>query len=87
MIATLGWRWLIKESKFVVEFVILEFYANISNAIDYMVDVQGVVVPFGPLDTNAYYGLMNIGQGEYETYLSNMDHAAMIEVLAIEEVE
>lgn len=39
---------------------------------------------FGLYDINAHYGLLDIWQGEYETYLSNVDYTIVIDSLVIE---
>lgn len=44
---------------------------------------MGILVSFELADINAHYYLMNIGQGEYEAYLENVNYAIVIESLVI----
>lgn len=46
--------------------------------------VRGVQVPFSPSDIDAFYGLKDMGQGERESYLHNMDYEEVIETLPID---
>lgn len=49
-----------------------------------MLKVRDVLVPFRTYDINVHYMLMNISQGDYESYLRNVDNALVIETLVIE---
>lgn len=49
--------------------------------------VSGVEVLFGLLDIISYYSLMDVYQGEYESYLNNVDYAKVIETLIVEGTE
>lgn len=39
---------------------------------------------YGPSHINSFYGLRDVGQGEYENYLDNVDYKEVIEVLIVE---
>lgn len=71
----------IEETEANIESIVQEFYASVYDAIDNQETVWGIQVPFGPSDINSYYGLMDVGQGEYENYLSNVDCSEVIENL------
>lgn len=49
--------------------------------------VKGVLVPFGPSNVNDFYGMRDVGQGEYEDYLENVGYNNIVQVLMVERVE
>lgn len=57
------------------------FDTNVPNIVENRVKVRGVLVPFGLLDIHVYYGLMDMGQGKYENYLSGVEYNDAIEPL------
>lgn len=72
---TLGWKRFVKSLEATIVFIFWEFYANVLNAINNKITISRVQFLFSPSDINVYYGLMYVGQGEYETYLDNMYYA------------
>lgn len=84
VIAALGWKWFVKNPEATVESNVLEFYANFPNVYDNKVKLRNVLVLFGPYDIKAHYGLMDIGQFEYETYLSDVNYIDVIEKFGME---
>lgn len=46
--------------------------------------IRSVQVSFSLFDINAYYGLMDMGHDEYETYTDNLDYKEVIETLDVE---
>lgn len=83
IIVVFGWRWFVKSLEATFESVVWEFYANVLNAINNRVKVLGVQVLFGSSDINSYYSLIDVFQGEYESYLDIVDYTKVIETLAL----
>lgn len=46
--------------------------------------IRSVQVSFSLFDINAYYGLMDMGHDEYETYTDNLDYKEVIETIDVE---
>lgn len=74
----------IKELKVVVESIVWKFKANVPNVVNNEVKVLGVVVLFRLSDINSYYELIDVGQGKYENYLSNIDYIEVIDTHVVE---
>lgn len=83
-IATLEWKWFIENPNVAIKFIVMEFYTNVVNN---RAMVRGVLVLFGPSNINAFYGLIDICQFEYESYLDNVCSDEVTNIPAMERVE
>lgn len=73
-IPTLNRKEFVKIPDVAIESIVWEFYANVPDAIDNKATVRGVLILFGLSDINTFYGLRDVGQGKYESYLDNVDY-------------
>lgn len=65
-------------------FIVREFHANVPDAMDNKAMVRHVFVYFGASDIGSFYGMRDVGQGEYKAYLENVDDDDVIQALTIE---
>lgn len=66
---------------------IREFYANVLEVGDDIIMVKAILVSFGKLSSNPYYGLRDIQHGEYEAYLEDIDYDEVIQTMIVGEAE
>lgn len=74
-----GWGIFVRSSEVGIMSIVREFYAHVPNAVNDRAIVKGVFIALSASTINYCYGMRDVNQGRYESYLENINYEEVID--------